>query len=75
MLKASYRLHEILSNSRSVLLPGNYRLVLRQICSQFAHFSHCFVGNSGLRKLNLQKPARKNVPILQSRYSFRYHQI
>jgi len=51
MLKASYRLHEILSNSRSVLWPENYRLVLSSICSQFAYFSHCFAANSGVRKL------------------------
>jgi len=45
---------------------------LRQIRSEFACFSHVFTRKSGVRELNSGNPARKNVTILQSRYSFRY---
>jgi hypothetical protein len=49
------------------LLAGTFR----QICSEFACFSHRFTGNSGVRESNYKDLARKNVTILQSRYSFR----
>jgi hypothetical protein len=50
--------------------PKTIGWYFRQIFSEFACFSHRFTGNCGPPELNFENPERKNVPILQSRYSF-----
>jgi hypothetical protein len=42
-----------------------------QIRSEFACFSQRFTSNSAVGELDYGNPARKKVPVLQSRYSFR----
>jgi hypothetical protein len=53
MLKASYRLHEILSNSRSVLLAENYPLVLSSNLPSIRPFFALFCGQFRLTQIEL----------------------
>jgi hypothetical protein len=64
---------------RAIVVPFYERKTIgwyfRQICSEFACFLHRFTGNSGVSQIELWESTRKNVSILQSRYSFRYQKF